>query len=278
MRNGERQMQKYKMMVLDLDGTLLNGESQLEQKTKEALQEIMWNGKKVTLCSSRSFEEMRTIIEELYPDMKEQYCIGFGGACVYGTDGSIMGTGGLIERENAERLIEDANLRNIHIHGYDEHTLYYYQETEAFRTFLAFADVKYIPMERLSYQEFLLKGYLKLMCLGDRRQLEDYDKKASQIACTAFSNPAGQQGYLDICRKNVSKKTGVALLCANLGISKEECICVGDGENDIPMLNFAGLGIAMKNAGTQVKKAADYVSCHTNLDYGVYYLVKKFMV
>lgn len=271
-------MKEYKMIILDLDGTVLNGESKLEKETKQALQEVMKRGKKVVLSSSRSYEEMRCIIEELYEDCRGQFSIGFGGACVYRQDGSVLAVQDVLEGEEADFLIGEASKRNIHIHGYDEVNLYYYKDTEELRTFLAFADVEHIPMEALTYEQFRKKKFLKLMCLGDMDKLEAYRREAVSVANTAFSNPIGQQGYLDLCGTKASKGTGAALLCERVGILKEECICVGDGENDIPMLRFGGFGIAMKNGGDSVKEAADYVSPFTNQENAIPYLVKKFLL
>lgn len=265
------------MMVLDLDGTLLNGESKLEEGTKYTLQRAMKEGKKITLCSSRSYEEMRNIAEILYKGCGKQYCIGFGGACIYDQDGHVVASRSKIEKENAEFLIEEATCRNIHIHGYDETMLYYFQNTEAFQIFLHFANVEHIPMKCISYKEFKEKGFLKLMCLGETAKLNDYYNIAERVGYTVFSNPKGQQGYLDICQKFVSKGTSVELLCNTLMINSQECICVGDGENDISMLRYAGFGIAMKNAGDKVKKSADYVVPYTNCENAIAYLVKEFL-
>lgn len=275
MNGRAEKIKKYKMIVLDLDGTLLNNESRLEMENAKALRSVMKNGKKIALCSSRSFDEMSDIMAELYRGNRDQYCIGYGGACVFDTKGNVIVTAPAIEREDARILIENAKEKGIHIHGYDRNRLCYWKYTKAFEGFLKFARLEDIPIVHLAYEEFLEKDYLKLMCLGEMSLLETYRKEMSRIAGMSFSNPSGQQGYLDICEKSISKRTGVSLLCEYLGIEREECICVGDGENDISMLQYAGLGIAVKNAGGKVKNAADYVLPYTNEENAICYLVKK---
>lgn len=267
----------YEMMVLDLDGTLLNSSSVLEEETKVTLQNCMKKGKKIVLCSSRSYEEMGTIAKELYEGCEEQYCIGFGGALCYTQDGQCIVKADPIEKAVADHMITLAESQRIHIHGYDETGLYYYRETDELETFLNFAKVMHIRMKKVSYEAFRQRDFHKLMCLGEMEKLEEYDKKISPFAGTAFSNPAGQQGYLDIVRLGISKGTGVEQLCRYLGMPIERCICVGDGDNDIPMLQRAGLGVAMKNGTNSVKAVADYVTPFSNDENAVGFLVFKFL-
>lgn len=269
---------KYEMMVLDLDGTLLNSSSRLETETKLVLQKCMRQGKKIVLCSSRSFDELRNIADTLYEGCTNQYSIGFGGAAGYSNDGRCVVKSEPISSANADKIIELAERNHIHIHGYEEDVLYYYRETEEFKTFLEFAKVTDVPMKKVSYEEFRNKKYLKLMSLGEIEKLEWYQEKISGYADASFSNPAGQQGYLDILPTGISKGTGVKQLCEYLGISIEKCICVGDGENDIPMLKEAGLGISMKNGAASVKAAADYMVPYTNDEGAIAYLAEKFLL
>lgn len=268
----------YKMMVLDLDGTLLNSSGRLEADTKSILQNCMRSGKKIVLCSSRSYDELRRIAEELYQGCGEQYCICLGGACCYTWDGKGIIKADPIPAASTKRMITLAESRRIHIHGYDGEFLYYYRETRAFGIFVEFAGIADIPMKKISGEDFLRKKYLKLMCLGEREELERYNAEVSHLAYTAFSNPANQQGYLDMIPLGVSKGTGVKQLCRYLGVPLGQCICVGDGENDIPMLRAAGLGVAMKNGRDSVRAAADYITPYSNDENAIGHLAEHFML
>jgi len=83
--------------------------------------------------------------------------------------------------------------------------------------------------------------------------------------------------FLEILNKNSNKGNGVAMLADYLGIASTEVICVGDAGNDIHMLEYAGLSVAMGNAFDDIKAIADYVT-HSNEDDGVAHVIEKFIL
>ncbi len=82
---------------------------------------------------------------------------------------------------------------------------------------------------------------------------------------------------LEFMRNDADKGTGLAALAARLGIAREEVIAIGDGENDIPMLRWAGLGVAMANAPDDVKAAADLIAPHCDED-GCAQIMEKYLL
>ena len=83
--------------------------------------------------------------------------------------------------------------------------------------------------------------------------------------------------FLEFLDKTVNKGTGVKLLAEKLNIRQDEIICIGDAENDIHMIEFAGLGVAMGNAFDNVKRAADFIT-KTNEEDGVAHVIDKFIL
>ena len=83
--------------------------------------------------------------------------------------------------------------------------------------------------------------------------------------------------FLEFLKPGINKSTGLSVLSENLNIPKEEIIAVGDADNDIAMIKFAGLGVAMGNAFPQVKEAADYITA-TNDEDGVAKVIEKFVL
>ena len=83
--------------------------------------------------------------------------------------------------------------------------------------------------------------------------------------------------YLEFLHKSVNKGAGVAALAEKLNIKQEEVICVGDAGNDIHMIKYAGLGVAMGNAFPEVKRVADFIT-KTNDQDGVAFIINKFIL
>ena len=83
--------------------------------------------------------------------------------------------------------------------------------------------------------------------------------------------------FLEFLNKEANKGTGVGMLADHLGIKKEEVICVGDAGNDLHMIEYAGLGVAMENATDDVKEKAGYITKSNNED-GVAHVIEKFML
>jgi Cof subfamily protein (haloacid dehalogenase superfamily) len=83
--------------------------------------------------------------------------------------------------------------------------------------------------------------------------------------------------FLEFLDKSVNKGTGVSAVAKQLGIKREEVICVGDAGNDLAMIRYAGLGVAMGNAFDEVKSEADYIT-HSNEEDGVAHVIEEFML
>ena len=82
---------------------------------------------------------------------------------------------------------------------------------------------------------------------------------------------------MEFLDKSVNKGAGVSAVTKQLGLNREEVICVGDAGNDLDMIRYAGLGVAMGNAFEEIKAEADYIT-HTNEEDGVAYVIEKFML
>jgi hypothetical protein len=82
---------------------------------------------------------------------------------------------------------------------------------------------------------------------------------------------------IEIVNKGVSKGRALKILGGYLGIEREEMIAIGDSENDIEMIKFAGLGVAVENAIDEVKKVADFIT-KSNMEDGVKYVIDKFIL
>ena len=84
--------------------------------------------------------------------------------------------------------------------------------------------------------------------------------------------------YLEYCPPGATKAAGVDFLCEYLKVPLKNTVAAGDERNDIPMLQEAHIGVAMKNAKDEVKACADYVTQHTNNESGIAEVIEKFLL
>lgn len=94
------------------------------------------------------------------------------------------------------------------------------------------------------------------------------------MKCMRSSN---KKYALEFMPKGVTKAYGISLLAKDLGLKQEEIMAIGDEENDLPMIQYAGLGVAMENAVPFVKEAADFVTA-SNEENGVAKVIQKFVL
>ena len=83
--------------------------------------------------------------------------------------------------------------------------------------------------------------------------------------------------FIEIMPKNIDKATSLDRMLETVGLKREDAICCGDGYNDISMISYAGVGVAMKNARDEVKQAADYITERTNDEDGLLDVIDKFI-
>ena len=117
----------------------------------------------------------------------------------------------------------------------------------------------------------------KFLMLDDGDYLAMVEPKVKAVLGKNFSVYRSEPYFLEILPKGVDKAQSLARLLESLNLKKEEMIACGDGYNDLSMIEFAGLGVAMENAVLPVRNAADYITLSNNED-GIAHVVEKFML
>jgi len=278
----------YKMMVLDLDGTLLNDYKQISQENINWIKKA-YNEKGVipVIATGRPLCYVNEICE-LYGDFFANYVISCNGASIkdIANDRYIH----KVSFTNEEVL----NLRNIYIEEKADYIMFYTDEnviTEAKnKDRLKNVGVS-INKESAVFgnMEDEIKnnphiGNLLCTISGDISTLEKIIKKIGlldEIESTSICNylcktdtGTFKSKYIDVMKKSCSKKDAIHILADKLGIKQEEIIVMGDGGNDLPMFDCAGLKVAMENAEPYLKEKADFVT-DSNNENGVAKAIQK---
>lgn len=265
-----------KALVLDIDGTLTNSEKQITPATKEGLQNIMKRGHKVILASGRPTPGMRRYEKELELDKFGGYLLSFnGGRIVESRSGEIVYQRTLplpilpalyaFAKENHCGLITYLGDQVISAFQPDE-----YIELEARINGLPIRVVEnFVEFVDFEINKCLLTASPEIAPELEKQLREKYEGVASVYRSEAF--------FIEVMPENVDKATSLERMLESLGIARENTVCCGDGFNDISMIRFAGVGVAMGNAKPEVKEAADYITASNDED-GLVEVIHRFIL
>lgn len=265
----------YEMLVLDLDGTLTNSEKKITPPTREALIEIQQTGKKVVLASGRPTPGIVPLAKELNLKDYGSYILSFNGARI-----TNCATGEIIYNK-----VLPANVIPViykMIKEYDVDILTYsddsiisgicpnqYTEVES--------RINNLPVKRVdNFVDFVDFPVNKLLITGDPAITEQLEKILKNQFHKLLSIYRSEPFFLEVMPQNIDKANSLQKLLNSVGLVADQMICCGDGFNDLTMIEYAGLGVAMANAQPVVKESADFITKSNDED-GVLHVINKFM-
>ena len=267
---------RYRMLAFDLDGTLVNSEKEITPPVRAAIHEAISAGVQVVLASGRPLVGVAPVADALALDELGGYVLSNNGARV-------------IEWRSKE-VVADLTLPHVavevacgvaHEFGFD--TLVYddrYLYSER-------PEARWVEQERFNNSSIAkrvddLAAFVtwepnKVMVVGDPDRLmvaqEALEVRLAGVADVFLSEPY----FIEIVPPGVRKGAAIAEIAERHGIPREEIIAVGDGYNAIPMLDYAGLAVAMDNSYPGVKEHADWIAPSNDED-GVVDVVKRFVL
>lgn len=267
---------KYRMIVLDLDGTLTNREKVITPKTKEALFRLKSQGGVIVLASGRPTYGIMPLAKELELNKSGGYILSFnGGRIIDCRSGETVFARELPVSSN-QKIIRLAKEHRVNILTYKDDLIITpnssdeYIKKEAAINKLAVKEVE-------DFEAYVRFPVVKFLMLEDGDYLAGVEGKVKAALGRDYSVYRSEPYFLEVLPKGIDKAASLERLLDRLGMSREEMIACGDGYNDLSMIRYAGLGVAMENAVLPVKEAADYVT-YSNNDDGIAHVVEKFML
>lgn len=256
---------KTKILFTDMDGTLLNKQKEVTPYTREVLEKWCQAGHKFVLCSGRDINNLKSVRKSLSLNYPGMYLIGYNGGQIYDCeqDKTLYRIG--LSHSQVAHIKETADSFGIHFHTYSETSivspkadegLTYYQRFINTPTVIAPDIFTVLDVEPCKCLLIERKDTAKLEQL--RLTLLPWAEKEG--ITLAYSNPY----YLEVFPSRSGKGAAVLKLCELLNINPLFSIAAGDAENDISMIEKAGLGIAMANATESVKNTATTITEYDN--------------
>lgn len=265
----------YDLIALDLDGSLTDSNKEVPEDTRTAIMQKMQQGKKVVLVSGRTIPGVMPVAEYLELGKYGGYAMGFnGGKVVDCRTGRIM----------ADHVIPEGFIRPVWellkdepdtcLLGYSEEAILAGMQPNQYVGVESIANR--LPLVQCSdFPEEIPQRQNKMLVCTDPSHSEHIVSKLQNSFGRELNIFPSELQYIEIMPKGIDKGQALKELTEMLGLTPDRVIACGDSGNDIPMIRYAGLGVAMGNAMDGVKAAADYVTL-TNDEEGVLAVIKKF--
>ena len=251
----------YKLLVIDIDGTLVNRHGNISTEDREALAKAHDLGIQVSLSTGRGLQASLSLINELSLD---SYHISFDGALVSSPSQGEEVYAQPINQAMVRQMVEVAHRDNIDLELFT--VSHYFAEretwsTNAHRQFFGIHPT-IVDFTKVWERERIIKGALVPTTPQEIAQARDFCRQfGDSLHFSWVKTPAFPDvDFVNILAPDVSKGKALAVLASHLGISLTQVIAVGDGTNDISLLTTAGLAIAMGNAPDELKAIANYVT------------------
>ena len=264
----------YKMIVLDLDDTLLRDDHTISPYTKEMLFKAQDAGVKVVLASGRPTYAMRALGDELRLADYGSYLLSFNGGRITNCQTNEDIFSSTLTLDDVRFLKDLSEKENVFIHTYVGDNIITDKNNE-YTTIEA--DITGLPISEVDdFVKAVPEPPVKVLMVEDPEILKPLEKRLQQELSERFSVLRSKPYFLEFTEKGVTKGTTLDHLIKQLGIKREEVIAIGDSYNDQSMIEFAGLGVAMGNAPEDIKAISDYVTT-SNMEDGVAHVVEKFI-
>lgn len=263
------------LIAIDLDGTLFNSQQEVTERTEKALKAAIEQGVQVILATGKTRSSALSLIARLGLTTPGIYLQGLA---VYNADGSLRYQS-VLDKVIARRFITFAEDRGFTVVAYSGGSILARARNRHTDLLLKYGEpeVKAVgPLQNILDSTPVNK--LMAVEIGEERRIKALRwQLGMQIDGAARLVQAALPDMLEIVPLGGSKGSALKVLLKELNIPIENTMAIGDGENDIEMIQLAGIGVAVGNAGVHVKQAADYV-VGTNDEDGVAEAIERFVL
>ena len=278
----------YKLIAIDLDGTLLNSYGQVSEKNRLALKQAQENGTEIVLASGRSTNSVKNIANDIGDN---KYIICGNGSLIYDLRKEEIIYDKFIEKKKALQIINICEQNSIYYNVYTENmviaktlsnnVMFYHQENankpESKKTKINLVKNIYDYVQDLENENILkftisdTSSIIFNSIIRKLREIKNIDvldvaHMSRKIIKSGTEEVSLEYYYTEITSKDEDKWHAIEWLAKELDIEKEEIMTIGDNVNDKMMIENAGLGVAMGNSAPYIKEIADKVVSNNNED------------
>ncbi|MBQ1192659.1 MAG: HAD family phosphatase [Lachnospiraceae bacterium] len=265
---------KYKILALDIDGTLTNSKKEVTDEVKEKINGLYQKNIPVLLVSGRPTEGILPIADEIKLRENNGYILAFNGGKIIKADTGEVIYSKSIPNEPIHDICQFAKDNNLAILTYKDGKIITNNPED-----------EYVRIEaRINKLEAVRVGDMegeapqspdKFLIVGNPKILENKVEEMAELFKGKLNIFRSEPYFIEIVPMGIDKAESLEILLNKLSLKREELIACGDGRNDITMIDYAGMGVAMENACDEAKSVANFIT-KSNDENGVAAAIDKF--
>lgn len=265
----------YEMLVLDLDGTLTNSEKKITDATRKAIIEIQEAGKKVVLASGRPTQGIVPLAEELQLQKFGSYILSYNGGRIINCGTNEIIYNKILPENVISPVCQMVQPYDVDLITYSDTEIWSHKTPNKYTKIESFINhMDIVPKEDfVNAIDFPIN---KLLITGEPSIAEKLEEVLKGHFHGYLNIYRSEPFFLEVMPQNIDKANSLQKLLSSIGLTADQMICCGDGYNDLTMIEYAGLGVAMANAQPLIKEKADYITKSNDED-GVLYVINQFM-
>lgn len=268
----------YKLLVIDIDGTLINKKDTISEKDIKAIKKVVQAGIKVVISSGRVAEASRWVLETL--SLNGYHIFADGALVANPKDGDEVYVEPVTQKM-VKQLIESAHNTSLHFDLFSSRRYFIEHEdwvADIRRDFFRLTPT-IVDFDGIWQKERIIKATLIVRSDEERVVAKNFQNRFDSKLSFSWTSTPRYPGidFINILSKSVSKGKALLNLCSFLEVTPTEVMAIGDGTNDISLLNNAGLAVAMGNATQKLKQIAHYVTLSVD-DSGVAAAIEKYLI
>lgn len=267
-----------KILFTDLDDTLLRSDKSVSDTDLKSINRLIDAGHKFVVATGRPFYSANNLCKELGFIKPGFYLVCSNGGVIYDYDKNEAIKRCTVSFDNVAHVFDLARKANLHIHTYTDDFVISERETEEVKYYCDKIKMPYQIVNRVP--DDLPYEPPKMIAISQkgRSVLKPFEESLHPWIDGRMATVFSSEILLEILPLDATKGNGVRTLCQHYNIPIANSICCGDEENDISMIDAAGLGVVMRNGTNTVKEHADYITEHTNNENAITEVIEKFIL
>jgi len=258
-------MQKYKIIAVDVDGTLQNSKKQITDRTRKTIIRAQESGVKIVISSGRPTYGIAPLAKELEMERFGGYVLAFNGGEITDWQTKQQMYEQTLPPDVIPQLYQRAKDNGFDILVYHGNTIVIEDATNQY-ALLSSSRNRMTINQVSSFVDEVTYPVHKCLIVGNPEKLGEFEVRIKKDMEGVVNICRSEPYFMEVTPLNIDKANGLAVLLQKIGISPAEMMAFGDANNDMSMLQFAGMGIAMSNANDDVKAVADYITLSNDED------------